>query len=227
MDHKIYSVAIDGPAGAGKSTIARRAAERLQFVYVDTGAIYRTVGYAACCRGIALDEPEKIAALLPELTVALRWTEDGLQHMLLNGQDVTAEIRHPEISTYASVCAAVPEVRAFLLSTQREVAKTHSVVMDGRDIGTVVLPDADVKIFLTASAEVRARRRFLELQAKGAPDPYETVLADMVERDRRDSGRAIAPLRQADDAVLVDTSALTLEQSIDTVVRVILERIKL
>ena len=227
MNHKIYSVAIDGPAGAGKSTIARRAAERLNFVYVDTGAIYRTVGYAACHRGIALDEPEKIAAMLSELTVALRWTEDGLQHMQLNGEDVTAEIRRPEISTYASVCAAVPAVRAFLLNTQREVAKTHSVVMDGRDIGTVVLPEADVKIFLTASAEVRARRRYLELQAKGAPDAYETVLADMVERDRRDSGRAIAPLKQADDAVLVDTSALTLEESIDAVVRVIMERIKL
>ena len=224
---KTISIAIDGPSGAGKSTLARAIAAELGYLYVDTGAIYRTIGYYTLTHGIDPKDSAAVAACLPDIRVELTYGEDGLQHMLLNGQDVTAEIRHPEISTYASVCAAVPEVRAFLLNTQREVAKTHSVVMDGRDIGTVVLPDADVKIFLTASAEVRARRRFLELQAKGAPDPYETVLADMVERDRRDSGRAIAPLRQADDAVLVDTSTLTLEQSIDTVVRVILERIKL
>lgn len=224
MEQRYYSVAIDGPAGAGKSTIARRAAERMRFVYVDTGAIYRTVGYAACARGLTLQDTAKIAAMLPELSVSLRW-EDGLQHMLLNGADVTALIRQPEISTYASVCAAIPEVRAFLLNTQREIAKTHSVVMDGRDIGTVVLPQADVKIFLTASVEVRARRRYLELQEKLAPETYETVLAEMIERDRRDSERAAAPLRQAPDAVLLDTSELNLEESIDAVVRVILERI--
>lgn len=226
MEQKYYSVAIDGPAGAGKSTIARQAAQRLQFVYVDTGAIYRTVGYAAFSEGIALTDTTSIAALLPKLAVSLRW-ENGLQHMQLNGRDVTDLIRQPEISTYASVCAAIPEVRAFLLNTQREIARTHSVVMDGRDIGTVVLPNADVKIFLTASAEVRAKRRYLELQAKSVSDTYETVLADMIERDRRDTERPIAPLKQASDAVLVDTSELTPEESVDAVVRVIWERIKL
>ena len=224
MENQFYSVAIDGPAGAGKSTIARRAAERMRFVYVDTGAIYRTIGYAAFSNGIARENTAGIAALLPSLRVALRW-ENGLQHMDLNGTDVTAHIRRPEISTYASVCAAIPEVRAFLLDTQREIAKTHSVVMDGRDIGTVVLPQADVKIFLTASAEVRAKRRYLELQEKGAPDTYEAVLADMIERDRRDTGRAIAPLKQASDAILLDTSTMNLEESIDAVVRAILEKI--
>lgn len=226
MEQKYYSVAIDGPAGAGKSTIARQAAQRLQFVYVDTGAIYRTVGYAAFSEGIALTDTTSIAALLPKLAVSLRW-ENGLQHMQLNGRDVTDLIRQPEISTYASVSAAIPEVRAFLLNTQREIARTHSVVMDGRDIGTVVLPNADVKIFLTASAEVRAKRRYLELQAKSVSDTYETVLADMIERDRRDTERPIAPLKQASDAVLVDTSELTPEESVDAVVRVIWERIKL
>lgn len=225
MNQKYYSVAIDGPAGAGKSTIARRAAERMQFVYVDTGAIYRTVGFAAFSRGIALTEPAAIAAMLPELALCLKW-QDGLQHTLLNGEDVTARIRQPEISTYASVSAAIPEVRAFLLNTQREIAKTHSVVMDGRDIGTVVLPDADVKIFLTASAEVRAKRRYLELREKAAPDTYEEVLSDMIERDRRDTTREIAPLKQAADAVLLDTSELNLKESIDAVIRIISERIK-
>ena len=145
--------------------------------------------------------------------------------MDLNDADVTAHIRKPEISTYASVCAAIPEVRAFLLDTQREIAKTHSVIMDGRDIGTVVLPEADVKIFLTASAEVRAKRRYLELQERGAPDTYKAVLSDMIERDRRDTGRAIAPLKQAPDAILIDTSTMNLEESIDAVVRAILEKI--
>lgn len=224
MEKQFYSVAIDGPAGAGKSTIARRAAERMRFVYVDTGAIYRTIGYAAFSNGITQEKTAGIAALLPSLRVALRW-ENGLQHMDLNDVDVTAHIRRPEISTYASVCAAIPEVRAFLLDTQREIAKTHSVVMDGRDIGTVVLPQADVKIFLTASAEIRAKRRYLELQEKGAPDTYEAVLADMMERDRRDTGRTIAPLKQAPDAILIDTTALNLEESIDAVVRTILEKI--
>lgn len=224
MEKQFYSVAIDGPAGAGKSTIARRAAERMRFVYVDTGAIYRTIGYAAFSNGITQENTAGIAALLPSLRVALRW-ENGVQHMDLNDVDVTAHIRRPEISTYASVCAAIPEVRAFLLDTQREIAKTHSVVMDGRDIGTVVLPQADVKIFLTASAEIRAKRRYLELQEKGAPDTYEAVLADMMERDRRDTGRTIAPLRQAPDAIRIDTTAMNLEESIDAVVRTILEKI--
>lgn len=224
QDHFI-SVAIDGPAGAGKSTIARRAAQELNFVYVDTGAIYRAVGYAAWSRRIGLQQTAEIAAMLPELSVALSWTADGLQHICINGEDITAEIRRPEISTYASVCAAVAEVRAFLLDTQRELATKHNVVMDGRDIGTVVLPQAEVKIFLTASAEIRAKRRWLELREKGRQDCFEDVLADMLERDRRDMNRAIAPLKQAQDAVVLDTSELSLSESIEAVVRIIRERV--
>ena len=225
MEQKYYSVAIDGPAGAGKSTIARQAAQRLQFVYVDTGAIYRTVGYAAFSEGIALTDTTSIAALLPKLAVSLRW-ENGLQHMQLNGRDVTDLIRQPEISTYASVSAAIPEVRAFLLNTQREIARTHSVVMDGRDIGTVVLPDADLKIYLTASAEERARRRCLELSERGTPKAYEEVLREINERDYQDMHRDIAPLREAADAVHFDTSKLSFEESEQALLSLIQEKLK-
>lgn len=220
MDQKCYSVAIDGPAGAGKSTMARRAAQALNFVYVDTGAIYRTVAYAALSRGLSPEDGDAVAALLPELRVELSWQE-GVQHLILNGSDVTAEIRKPEVSDGASKVAALPVVRAFLMETQRDTARTHSVIMDGRDIGTVVLPDADVKIFLSASPEVRAKRRLLELQAQNRAATYEEVLRDIKERDYRDIHRKAAPLRQADDAVLLDTSELSLEESVDAILNLI------
>lgn len=224
MEPNYFSVAIDGPAGAGKSTIARQAAAQLGFVYVDTGAIYRTVAFGVCRAGISPEDAEGVSSLLQNFRVELIWPEDGLQHMLLNGEDVTGEIRSPEVSDAASRISAIPAVRSLLLETQRHVARTHRVIMDGRDIGTVVLPDADVKIFLSASAEVRAKRRWLELQARNLPDTYESVLRDMEERDWRDSHRAVAPLRQAEDAVLVDTSQLTLEESIQAVIEIIEER---
>lgn len=223
---KVYSVAIDGPAGAGKSTMARLAAAELNFVYVDTGAIYRTVAYAIIKNGILPEESEKIDALLPQLHVRLSW-KDGVQHMHLDGVDVSKKIRQPEVSDVASKVSALPSVRAFLLNTQRDAAKKNSVIMDGRDIGTVVLPDADVKIYLIASAEVRAKRRFLELQAQGRTDTYEEVLRDMIERDYRDMHRAIAPLKQADDAVLLDTSALSLEESNAAILKIIREKLAL
>lgn len=223
---KVYSIAIDGPAGAGKSTMARRAAAELGFVYVDTGAIYRTVGYAVSKRGIAPEDTEKIDELLPRLRVKLAW-KDGLQHMYLDGADVSKKIRLPEVSSMASKVSAIPSVRAFLLDTQRNAAKTNNVIMDGRDIGTVVLPDADVKIYLTASAEVRAKRRFLELQEQGSSDTYEDVLQEMIERDYRDMHREIAPLKQANDAILLDTSELSLEESVDAILRIIRERLAL
>lgn len=221
---KFYSVAIDGPAGAGKSTMARRAAAELQFVYVDTGAIYRTVGFAALRAGIDPKDADAVGALLPTLQLELQWTPDGVQHVVLNGEDLTGFIRQPEVSAAASQVSALPSVRKFLLDTQRDVAKTHNVIMDGRDIGTVVLPNADVKIFLSASPEVRARRRWLELNAAGRPDTFEEVLKDMNERDYRDTHRAAAPLRCADDAVRLDTSELSLEESISEILRMIREK---
>ena len=217
---KSIAVAIDGPSGAGKSTIARAVAERLGFVYVDTGAMYRTIGLAVCRAGVQLGDTAGILPVLPGIEVNLSY-EDGVQHVLLNGEDVSDLIRTPEMSKYASFVSAVPEVRAFLLDTQRDMAKKCSVIMDGRDIGTVILPDAEVKIFLTASPEARARRRYLELQQKGENVTLDEVLADMIQRDRDDTTRAEAPLRQAEDAVLVDTSELTLEESMDAVEAVI------
>lgn len=217
---KSIAVAVDGPSGAGKSTIARAAAGRLGFVYVDTGAMYRTIGLAVCRAGVQLGDTAGILPVLPGIEVNLSY-EDGVQHVLLNGEDVSDLIRTPEMSKYASFVSAVPEVRAFLLDTQRDMAKKCSVIMDGRDIGTVILPDAEVKIFLTASPEARARRRYLELQQKGENVTLDEVLADMIQRDRDDTTRAEAPLRQAEDAVLVDTSELTLEESMDAVEAVI------
>lgn len=222
----VYSIAIDGPAGAGKSTMARRAAAELGFVYVDTGAIYRTVAYAVMQNGVLPEETEKIEALLPRIRVKLSW-RDGVQHMYLNGADVSKRIRLPEVSSMASKISALPAVRAFLLDTQRNAAKTNSVIMDGRDIGTVVLPEADVKIYLSASAEVRAKRRFLELREQGGSDTYEEVLRDMIERDYRDMHREIAPLKRADDAVLLDTSALSLDESVDALLKIIREKLAL
>lgn len=223
MNQRFISVAVDGPAGAGKSTVARRAAEALGFVYVDTGAIYRTLAYAVITAGAAPDDGAAVAALLPGLSLRMQW-ENGVQHMFLAEQDVTEEIRRPEISAAASLVSAIPAVRQYLLDTQRNIARTHHVIMDGRDIGTIVLPDAQVKIFLTASAEIRARRRWQELQAAGRPDEYTQVLAEIVERDRRDSEREIAPLRAAQDAVVLDTSDLNLEESIQAMLNLIREK---
>ena len=202
------SIAIDGPAGAGKSTMARACAQALGYLYVDTGAIYRTVGYYMRLMGVGPKDKDGIARLIDEVNIDIRY-EDGVQHMILNGADVTGEIRTPEMSMYASGVSAQPCVRAFLLDMQRQLARTHSVVMDGRDIGTVVLPKADVKIFLTASAEVRAKRRFDE------------ILAETKQRDKQDSERAIAPLKQAADAVLLDTSGDTVEQSVNAILDIV------
>ncbi len=220
----LISVAIDGPAGAGKSTIARKVAQELGCLYVDTGAIYRTVGLYALRKGADPKNEGEVVPLLEELKVEMQVESDGIQHMYLNGEDVTAQIREPEISRYASAVSALPPVRAFLLDMQRELARTRSVVMDGRDIGTVVLPDATVKIFLTASPEVRAMRRWKELREKGNTDTYEEVLRDVIQRDYDDSHRAIAPLRQAEDAVLADTSELDLEESIQLLLNIVKER---
>ena len=225
MDQLFHAVAIDGPSGAGKSTLARRVAEDLHFLYVDTGAIYRSIGWYALQQGAALDRAESVAALLPDLNVEVRYGEDGLQHMVVNDRDVTEEIRSPEVSAAASQVAAVPEVRAYLLDMQRDLARTHDVIMDGRDIGTVVLPEADCKIFLTASDEARAARRCRELAQRGTPVAYEDVLSDMRRRDEKDRTRAASPLRQAEDAVVLDTSELDFEDSAQALLRLIRESI--
>ena len=219
------SIALDGPSGAGKSTLARRLAEELGYLYVDTGAIYRTVGLWVRRNGADPQSEPAVSALLSGLQVGLRVEADGVQHMYLNGEDVTGQIREPEISMYASAVSALPAVRAFLLEMQRELARTRNVVMDGRDIGTVVLPEATVKVFLTAAPEVRARRRWLELQARGNTDSYEQVLADVMRRDEQDMNRAIAPLRPAADAVRLDTSKLDLEESGKALLRIVKEKL--
>ncbi len=222
---KIINVAIDGPAGAGKSTISRKAAAELGYIYIDTGALYRTVGLNAIKLGADLQSDDAIiATLTDDLKVELRFI-DGEQRMFLNDADVSSEIRTPEASMAASRVSAVPKVREYLFDLQKELARNNSCVMDGRDIGTVVLPDADVKIFLTASPEARAERRYKELIEKGMDVELSDVLADMIKRDYDDSHRAIAPLKQADDAILCDTSELTLQQSIDLVINTIKENI--
>ena len=220
------SIAIDGPSGAGKSTLAKRLAENLGYLYVDTGAIYRTVGLQASRSGVDPSDPAAVIPLLKGMQIRLAYGEDGLQHMYLNGEDVTGKIRRHEISAYASSVSAIPEVRAFLLAQQRGLAEEHDVVMDGRDIGTVVLPEADVKIFLTAAPEARARRRWLELKERGQETPFETVLRDVQERDEKDMHRAAAPLRQAEDAVLADTTHLDLEQSLALLIQIAKERLQ-
>lgn len=211
------AVAIDGPSGAGKSTIARAAAKRLGYLYVDTGAMYRTIGLAACRAGIAVGETERVFPILAGLHIELAYDDEGVQHVVLNGEDVSTAIRTPEMSEYASFVSKIPEVRAYLLDTQRNLAKTHSVIMDGRDIGTVILPNAQVKIFLTASAEARAKRRHKEYLDKGQEISLDEVLEQMIRRDKQDTERATAPLRQAEDAVLLDTSEMTLDESIQAV----------
>ena len=211
MDNYI-SVAIDGPAGAGKSTIAKRVARELGFLYVDTGAIYRTVGYHMSLMGIGPKDKDGIARCIDDVNIQIEYRDDGVQHMILNGQDVTDLIRTPEMSMMASGVSAQPCVRAYLLDMQRELARTHNVVMDGRDIGTVVLPHAQVKVYLTASAEIRAERRWKELVAKGEQLRYEDVYLDVVKRDEQDMNRKIAPLKCADDAEVLDASYLTIDQ---------------
>ena len=211
------TVAIDGPSGAGKSTIARAAARRFGLIYVDTGAIYRTVGLACERAGADCSDTAAVQVLLPELKIELAYDAAGEQRMLLNGEDVSDTIRLPEVSLLASRVSALPVVRAFLLDMQRDLARTHSAVMDGRDIGTVVLPDAGLKIFLSASAECRAQRRYRQLQEKGIEEPYADVLRELEQRDYDDTHRAVAPLKAAPDAVHIDTSDLTLDESIDAV----------
>ena len=217
-------VAIDGPSGAGKSTIARAAAKDLGLLYVDTGAIYRSIGYYLLRHGVDPKDKDRVVPLLPGIRIALRYEDDGLQHMLLNGQDVTAEIRFPEVSAYASDVSAHAEVRSYLLEMQQDLARRHSVIMDGRDIGTVVLPEAELKIFLTAAPEERARRRCRELELRGTPEPYEKVLADIQQRDYNDTHRAAAPLRQAEDAVLLDSTHLDFDGTLQAVEALIRER---
>lgn len=220
---KNIQVAIDGPGGAGKSTMAKGLARECGLNYVDTGAMYRTVGLAVRRAGLDPSDAGAVSALLPELCLGIRYM-DGEQHMFLNEEDVTGFLRTPEASAASSAVSALPAVRAFLLKTQRDLARECSVVMDGRDIGTVVLPEADLKIFLTASAEERARRRTLELERNGTPQPYEQVLAEMNQRDERDTTRAAAPLRPAEDAVLLDTTSMTEEEVLEKLRQLVEER---
>lgn len=224
MKHR--SIAIDGPSGAGKSTLARRLAHELGYLYVDTGAIYRTVGLAVCRRGIDPADENAVAALLPELSVTMGYGGDGLQHMFLGGEDMTEAIRQDKISAYASKVSPIPAVREFLLEMQRQMAREHDVIMDGRDIGTVVLPQADLKIFLTADPKDRAERRYLELLERGQTAEREQVLRDVLERDRRDMERAVSPLRQAEDAALVDTTGLGLEESLQLLLELVRSRLE-
>ena len=218
------TIAIDGPSGAGKSSLARRAAAHFGFIYVDTGAIYRCVGLAAHRLGIDSRDAEAVKEILPELDIRMVYNEAGEQRMMLGGEDVSTEIRLPEISICASNVSAHAAVRGFLLEMQRKMARENDVIMDGRDIGTVVLPEADLKIFLTASSEARAQRRLLELLAKGIDTAFEEVLKDIELRDYQDTHRVEAPLRQADDAVLLDTTELDIEQSFAAICALIAER---
>lgn len=221
---KNISVAVDGPSGSGKSTLSRAAAKELSLVYVDTGAIYRTTALHVLRRGADPRDAAAAAALLPEVGITLSYDAAGMQRMCLNGEDVTELIRTQEVSMAASTVSAYPAVRAFLLEMQRELARRHSVIMDGRDIGTVVLPEADVKIFLTAGSEIRARRRWLELQERGIPRDWEQLLRETRERDEKDANRVESPLRPAADSVLLDTSELDFAQSLGRIVEIIRER---
>jgi cytidylate kinase len=225
MDKKTtFKIAIDGPGGAGKSTLAKALAMKLGFAYVDTGAIYRTVGYAARRAGIAPDDSQAVSALLRNIKVEARFN-GGRQDMYLDGEFLGDRIREHEISHYASAVSAIPAVREYLFDMQRSIADQNNVIMDGRDIGTVILPDAQLKIFLTATAEERAERRTLELREKGQAADYAQILADIKERDERDSSRAIAPLKAADDAVLLNNSGYTPEQSLAAVLKIVSDKL--
>lgn len=212
----MINIAIDGPAGAGKSSVAKAVAAKLGFIYVDTGALYRSIGVNALRHGISTDDTVAVTSLLSETKVELKYV-DGAQRVFLNGEDVSEAIRMPEASMAASNVSAIPEVRAFLLDLQRDMAKNNNVIMDGRDIGTVILPDAQYKFFLTASAEVRADRRFKELKEKGINVDYKELLDEIIQRDYNDSHRETAPLKQADDAILIDSSNMTIEESINAI----------
>lgn len=220
-----YSVAIDGPSGAGKSTLAKAAAAALGICYVDTGAIYRTIGYGVYRRGIDPSDAGAVAAVLPDMQLEMRYDQAGLQRMMLAGEDVTDQIRLPEMSKYASKVSAIPAVRDFLLELQQEQARRHSVIMDGRDIGTVVLPDADLKIYLTASAEERASRRYLEMEDKPDKPTYDQILEDIKQRDYNDMHRAVSPLQQAEDAVLIDSTTMGFHEVCEEIMDLIEQRL--
>jgi len=223
MENK--SVALDGPAGAGKSTLAKRVAKHFGLIYVDTGALYRCIGLYAFRNNVASRDREKVTALLPQIKLEMKYDDEGVQRMWLCGEDVTDAIRMPEISTYASDVSAMPEVRAFLLSMQRDMAETYDIIMDGRDIGTVVLPNAGLKIFITANEKARANRRYLELIEKGVKTTLEEVLNEMISRDKNDSEREIAPLKAADDAIILDTSDLDFDESFVALCKLIEEKL--
>ena len=212
--NRYNSVALDGPSGAGKSTLAKKTAEHFGFIYVDTGALYRCVGLFTFRSNVDSLDKDKVVALLPKIKLEMKYDADGVQRMFLNEEDVTEAIRMPEISKYASDVSAMPEVRGFLLNMQRDMAARYDVVMDGRDIGTIVLPDAGLKIFITAETDTRAKRRYLELIGKGVTTTFEEVKAAMIIRDKNDSERAAAPLKAADDAVILDTTKLSFEESL-------------
>ena len=220
----MFAVAIDGPAGAGKSSVAKAAAKELGFVYVDTGAIYRTIALYVLRQGVDPKDAAGVEALLPQIEIGMEYTDQG-QKMILNGEDVTGLIRTPEVSMATSTCSAIPAVRAFLLQLQRDLAENNNVLMDGRDIGTVVLPHAQLKVFLTASPQERARRRVLQLEESGQKADYEAILRDIQQRDYQDSHRETAPLRPAEDSVLVDTSGVTFEESVQRLVELVRERL--
>ena len=216
-------IAIDGPSGSGKSTLAKAVAKELGIIYVDTGALYRTVGYFVYQNGKDPHNAKQVESLLPNVNIELKY-ENGSQRVILNGEDLGDKIRMPEMSMYASAVSTIPAVRAFLLEMQKSLARENSVVMDGRDIGTVIIPDADIKIFLVASNETRAKRRTLELLSKGVEASYEEVLADMIERDKQDKNRDIAPAVPALDAIILDNSVMTVEESLKEIVRLVNER---
>ena len=218
-------IAIDGPGGAGKSTVAKEIAKRLGIIYVDTGALYRTIGLYVAEHGVDPHDVAGVTALLPDIQIEVRY-ENGVQCVYLNGINPGDRIRTPQMSMYASAVSAIPSVRAFLLETQKDIARKNSVIMDGRDIGTVILPDADLKVFMTASAECRARRRYDELIAKGQEVNYEDVLREMNERDHQDSTREIAPAEAASDAILLDNSDMTVEESAEAVIALLKDRVE-